>query len=110
MPSTFFGNQILHDLDLLLTATVFAGSDVHALECAFGLGLCLLAAITRLIEIRVVHVLRHQRECVFLLGVGLSDRQGGRGDRSRQKIFLHQCSSVCCVHLRIFHRPRPAEL
>ena len=59
------GDQVEHDLDLLLAAAMLAGADILALELAAGLGLGLLAAVAGLVEERVVHVLRHEREGQF---------------------------------------------
>ena len=56
------GHEILHDLHLLVAAAMLAGADIHAFEGAVGFRFGLLAAVARLVEERVVHVLRHQRE------------------------------------------------
>jgi len=72
------GHEILHDLDLFVAAAVLAGADIHAFKGAVGFSLGLLAAITGLVEERVVHVLGNQREGELRLGP-----DGGHGKRPK---------------------------
>ena len=74
------GDEILHDLHLLVAAAVLAGADIHAFEGAVRFRFGLLAAVARLIEERVVHVLRHQSEDVLRLGAGHRYGHGAEGD------------------------------
>ncbi len=67
------GDQILHDLHLLVAAAMLAGADIHALERAVRFRLGLLAAVAGLVEERVVHVLRHQREDELRLSAGMAN-------------------------------------
>jgi hypothetical protein len=83
MPFTFLGDEVLHHLHLLLAAAVLARSDVVALDLAAELLLGLLATVARLIEERIVHVLRHQGECHLALGAGEAG-QAYDSDRSRR--------------------------
>src|SRR5262249_43546778 len=86
------GDQVLHDRDLLVATAVFTRADVHALESAVGFFLGLLAAIARLIEKWIVHVLRHERENFLALRVGGAG-EGERvdGECCRQDGFQHLC-------------------
>ena len=76
MPSTPDCDQVIDHLQLLLAAAVLAGADVAAFDRAAELLLGLLATVAGLIEERVVHVLRHQREGVV--------RSAGRAGRCQQ--------------------------
>ena len=64
------GDQVEDDLDLLLAAAMLARADILALELAAELALGLHAAVAGLVEERVVHVLRHQREGELLRAGG----------------------------------------
>ena len=77
------GDQVVDDLHLLLAAAVLAGADILALELARELLLGLLAAVAGLVEERVVHVLRHERERV-LLGARRRAAEPERQDRDRR--------------------------
>ena len=66
-----------------IAAAVFPGADVEALDGAGELLLRLPAAVARLVEEGVVHVLRHEREHVFLLRLSLVAREGERGGGER---------------------------
>ena len=68
------GDQVGHDLGLLVAAAMFARADVEALDRALQLPLGLLAAGQRLVVERVVHALGHQREGHLLAG-----RRGAAG-------------------------------
>ena len=95
MPSTPLGDQVEHDLDLLLAAAMLAGADIFALELAAELGLGLHAAVAGLIEERIVHVLRHQREREL---VRLRRRHAGEGG---------QTTATDAVPIRSFFIPLP---
>ena len=67
---------------------MLAGADVLAVELAAGFGLGLLAAVAGLVEERVVHVLRHQREDVLREApVEPIVIAAKRDDRGRQKFL-----------------------
>ena len=69
------GDEVGDDLRLLVAAAVLAGADVEALDRAVELLLGLLAAGERLVEERVVGVLRHEREGVFLVRCARADAE-----------------------------------
>ena len=74
------GYEVVDNLNLLLAAAMLAGSDVQAFDGASQLLLGLLAAVARLVEERVVHVLRHQSEDILRLGAGHRHGHGAEGD------------------------------
>ena len=78
------GDEVGDDLRFLVAAAMFAGADVEALDRAVELLLRLLAAGERLVEERIVGVLRHQREGVGL-GGSRRGRNGQQGARRRQR-------------------------
>jgi hypothetical protein len=82
------GDEVLDDLHLFVATAVLARADVFAYEGTVRLGFGLLAAVARLIEERVVHVLRHQREDVLRLH-GRGERRRHHGDRSRREYPVH---------------------
>lgn len=74
-----FRNQVVDDLNLLIAAAMLAGPDIDALDGAGELLLGFLAPVTGLIEKRVVHVFRYERERVFLplrLSAGTHRKKG----------------------------------
>ena len=85
------GDEVGHDLRFLVAAAVLARSDIEALHRALELGFGLLAAGQRLIEERVVGVLRHERERVRV-GRSRRGRDGHQrtgSDRAGQHKLQH---------------------
>jgi hypothetical protein len=108
------GDQVGDDLHLLVAAAVLAGADVEALDCALQLCLGLLAAVAGLVEERVVGVLRHQREDVFLVrGVTVMcpERERDRDRRGTHQYLLHLASFlVFAVSVSVSNVATPATL
>jgi hypothetical protein len=91
------GHEVGHNLHLLVTAAMLAGADIEAFERAIGLRLGLLAAVARLVEERIVGVLRHERKRQLVLRLraerGPGQQCAGQNGGAHY-IFQHFASSL----------------